>query len=113
MPSACPGACTPFSHGMLGEEEEEWKVTDRDHSGLTYTPGMYAATSELAVLCKMLAEEYPGAYYAPHHRGYGVNALGNYDEMLQLGRVTGCPVRECWFFRRIFPVLFYSALRKP
>ena len=64
------------------------------HSGLTYTPGMYAATSELAVLCKMRAEEYPGAYYAPHHRGYGVNALGNYDEMLQLGRVTGCPVRE-------------------
>lgn len=55
---------------------------------------MYAATSELAVLCKMLAEEYPGAYYAPHHRGYGVNALGNYDEMLQLGRVTGCPVRR-------------------
>lgn len=63
-------------------------------SGLTYTPGMYAATSELAVLCQLLADEYPGAYYAPHHRGYGVNALGNYDEMLQLGRVTGCPVRK-------------------
>jgi hypothetical protein len=63
-------------------------------SGLTYTPGMYAATSELAVLCQVLGQEFPGAYYAPHHRGYGVNALGNYDEMLQLGRATKCPVRK-------------------
>jgi N-acyl-D-amino-acid deacylase len=55
---------------------------------------MYAATSELAVLCQILGHEFPGAYYAPHHRGYGVNALDNYDEMLQLGRVTKCPVRE-------------------
>ena len=54
---------------------------------------MYAATSELAVLCQTLQNEYPGAYYAPHHRGYGANALGNYDEMIQLGRVTKCPVR--------------------
>ena len=67
---------------------------DLSCSGLTYTPGMYAATSELAVLCQLLADEYPGAYYAPHHRGYGVNALGNYDEMLHLGRATGCPVRK-------------------
>jgi N-acyl-D-aspartate/D-glutamate deacylase len=61
-------------------------------SGLTYTPGMYASTSELAVLCKVLADEYPGAYYAPHHRSYGLNALGSYAEMLGLAEETGCPV---------------------
>jgi N-acyl-D-amino-acid deacylase len=55
---------------------------------------MYAATSELAVLCRILGHEFPGSYYAPHHRGYGVNALDNYDEMLQVGRVTSCPIRE-------------------
>lgn len=55
---------------------------------------MYAATSELAVLCRILGHEFPGSYYAPHHRGYGVNALDNYDEMLQVGRVTSCPIRK-------------------
>ena len=66
-------------------------------SGLTYTPGMYASTSELAVLCRTLAEEYPGAYYAPHHRSYGFRAIESYAEMLGLAKDTGCPVRE-WFF---------------
>lgn len=61
---------------------------------------MYAATSELAVLCRILGHEFPGSYYAPHHRGYGVNALDNYDEMLQVGRVTSCPIREFSSFRR-------------
>ena len=63
-------------------------------SGLTYTPGMYASTSELAVLCRILAEEFPGAFYAPHHRSYGLNAIESYSEMLDLGRSTRCPVRE-------------------
>lgn len=62
-------------------------------SGLTYTPGMYATDSELAKLCEVLAKDYPGAYYAPHHRGYGKGAIQNYREMLVLGRETGCPVR--------------------
>ncbi|UNI22194.1 hypothetical protein JDV02_008105 [Purpureocillium takamizusanense] len=61
-------------------------------SGLTYTPGMYASTSELAVLCKVLADEYPGAFYAPHHRSYGFKAIESYAEMLELGQTTGCPV---------------------
>ena len=62
-----------------------------DDSGLTYTPGMYASNSELAVLCNALAE-YPGAYYAPHHRSYGFKAIESYGEMLELGETTGCPV---------------------
>lgn len=63
-------------------------------SGLTYTPGMYASNSELAVLCKALADEYPGAFYAPHHRSYGFKALESYVEMLDLGKNTRCPIRE-------------------
>ncbi|KAJ3529163.1 hypothetical protein NM208_g9884 [Fusarium decemcellulare] len=63
-------------------------------SGLTYTPGMYASTSELAVLCSVLASEFSGAFYAPHHRSYGLRAIESYDEMLQLGNNTGCPIRQ-------------------
>nr|ODO04039.1 D-aminoacylase [Cryptococcus depauperatus CBS 7855] len=58
-------------------------------SGLTYTPGMYASTSELARLCTVLGKEFPGAFYAPHHRSYGFKALESYGEMLGLGRDTG------------------------
>lgn len=61
-------------------------------SGLTYTPGMYATTSELASLCRVLGQEYPGAYYAPHHRSYGFRAIESYGEMLGLAEETGCPV---------------------
>ncbi|WVQ77848.1 hypothetical protein IAR50_007545 [Cryptococcus sp. DSM 104548] len=61
-------------------------------SGLTYTPGMYASTSELASLCRVLAEEFPGSFYAPHHRSYGKKALESYGEMLGLARDTGCAV---------------------
>jgi hypothetical protein len=56
---------------------------------------MYASTSELAVLCKVLGEDYSGAFYAPHHRSYGSKAIESYQEMLDLGKTTGCPIREC------------------
>jgi hypothetical protein len=65
-----------------------------DCSGLTYTPGMYASTSELAILCKALADDYPGTYYAPHHRSYGFRAIESYDEMIGLGKRTGCLFAE-------------------
>lgn len=57
-------------------------------SGLTYTPGMYATTEELAQLCATVAEF--GGFYAPHHRSYGKGALEAYDEMIELSRETGC-----------------------
>jgi N-acyl-D-aspartate/D-glutamate deacylase len=66
-------------------------------SGLTYTPGMYASNSELAILCRVLADEYPGAYYAPHHRSYGFRAIESYGEMLDLASHTGCPLRMSLF----------------
>ncbi len=59
-------------------------------SGLTYTPGMYASTGELAALCEVVAAH--GGYYCPHTRSYGAGALTAYAEMLDLARSTGCPV---------------------
>ncbi|OZF29533.1 D-aminoacylase [Rhodococcus sp. 14-2483-1-2] len=57
-------------------------------SGLTYTPGMYADTSELRALCEVVADF--GGFYAPHTRSYGAGALDAYQEMLDLSRDTGC-----------------------
>ncbi len=59
-------------------------------SGLTYTPGMYADTSELAALLRVVAEL--GGFYDPHHRSYGKGALEAYAEMIELSRATGCPL---------------------
>lgn len=57
-------------------------------SGLTYTPGMYASTSELVALCRTVAEL--GGFYAPHHRSYGKGALEAYQEMIGVARASGC-----------------------
>ncbi|GGK67352.1 N-acyl-D-amino-acid deacylase family protein [Nocardia camponoti] len=57
-------------------------------SGLTYTPGMYASTGELAALCSVVASY--GGFYAPHTRSYGAGALEAYAEMIGLARDTGC-----------------------
>ncbi|QXJ23253.1 D-aminoacylase [Actinomadura graeca] len=59
-------------------------------SGLTYVPGMYAGTDELAELCRVVASH--GGFYAPHHRSYGAGALEAYAEMVELSRRTGCPL---------------------
>ncbi|MFD7277615.1 amidohydrolase family protein [Streptomyces sp. NPDC059862] len=59
-------------------------------SGLTYTPGMYAADTELTELCRVVAAY--GGYYCPHHRSYGAGALEAYEEMVALTREAGCPL---------------------
>ena len=59
-------------------------------SGLTYTPGMYASTSELVALCEVVAAG--GGYYSPHHRSYGAGALEAYAEMVEVSRRSGCPL---------------------
>ncbi|MGM1017479.1 MAG: family 20 glycosylhydrolase [Actinomycetota bacterium] len=59
-------------------------------SGLTYTPGMYADTAELEVLCRVVAER--GGYWSPHTRSYGGAALDAYREALDIGRRTGCAI---------------------
>jgi N-acyl-D-amino-acid deacylase len=59
-------------------------------SGLTYTPGMYANTGELVVLCEVVAGF--GGYYSPHHRSYGAGALDAFAEMVDVSRRSGCPL---------------------
>ncbi|MDA3648756.1 D-aminoacylase [Saccharopolyspora indica] len=59
-------------------------------SGLTYTPGMYADTAELAALCEVVAAR--GGYYSPHHRSYGAGALAAYAEMIEVSKRSGCPL---------------------
>lgn len=59
-------------------------------SGLTYTPGMYADTAELAALCAVVGAR--GGYYSPHHRSYGAGALEAYREMIEVCRGSGCPL---------------------
>lgn len=59
-------------------------------SGLTYAPGMYAATGELVELCRVVAAY--GGYYCPHHRSYGAGALEAYAEMIRVARESGCPL---------------------
>ncbi|MER7014762.1 D-aminoacylase [Saccharopolyspora sp. NPDC000359] len=59
-------------------------------SGLTYTPGMYADTGELAALCEVVAAR--GGYYSPHHRSYGAGALAAYAEMIEVSKRSGCPL---------------------
>ena len=59
-------------------------------SGLTYPPGMYADTSELVELCRVVAAY--GGYYSPHHRSYGAGALNAYAEMVDVSRQAGVPL---------------------
>ena len=58
--------------------------------GLGYTPGMYAATAELAEVCRTVAEL--GGFFATHHRSYGAGALEAYTEMIDVSRASGCPL---------------------
>ncbi|HUQ61308.1 D-aminoacylase [Lentzea sp.] len=57
-------------------------------SGLTYTPGMYAGTSELVRLCEVVGQH--GGFYSPHHRSYGAGALEAYAEMVDVSKRSGC-----------------------
>jgi N-acyl-D-amino-acid deacylase len=69
-------------------------------AGLTYTPGVYAETTELLALCAVLAET--GAFFAPHHRSYGRGALDAYAEMIELTGRAGCGLHlahACMNFR--------------
>jgi N-acyl-D-amino-acid deacylase len=56
-------------------------------TGLTYTPAMYSDTDELVALCEVVAEY--GGYYCPHHRNYGLDALGGYRECFEIAHRSG------------------------
>jgi N-acyl-D-amino-acid deacylase len=59
-------------------------------SGLTYPPGMFADTTELVDLCRIVARY--GGYHSTHHRSYGAGALDAYREVIEVAERSGCPV---------------------
>lgn len=59
-------------------------------AGLSYVPGMFADTHELVRLCEVVAAY--GGYFSPHQRSYGYGALEGYAEMIDIARLSGCPV---------------------
>ena len=58
-------------------------------AGLTYAPGMYASDDELVELCRELTG---GAFYCPHHRNYGREAIKGYSDSVEIARRAGVPL---------------------
>jgi len=56
-------------------------------TGLTYVPALYADTTELVELCRVVAEY--GGYFAPHHRSYGAGVMEANLECLDIARSSG------------------------
>jgi len=56
-------------------------------AGLSYVPGMFASTDELAALCAVVARH--GGFFAPHQRSYGAGALDGYAEMIDIAARSG------------------------
>lgn len=59
-------------------------------AGLEYQPGALSWVSELAELCKIVAEV--GGVYAPHQRGYWVRLERGCGESFEIGRQSGVKV---------------------
>jgi N-acyl-D-amino-acid deacylase len=59
-------------------------------AGLTYAPGMFADDAELIALCSVFADT--GAFYCPHHRSYGVDALQAYADAIEVARAARVPI---------------------
>jgi N-acyl-D-amino-acid deacylase len=60
-------------------------------SGLKYAPGVYADTSEVVELCKVVAK-YNG-FYATHIRNQGNELIESIEEAIHIGRETSVPVQ--------------------
>jgi N-acyl-D-amino-acid deacylase len=72
------------AHVAQGMEEGAFGLS----AGLSYAPGMYAATAELVELCRVVASY--GGYFGPHQRSYGAGAMEGYAEMIEICRSAGC-----------------------
>lgn len=59
-------------------------------SGLCYVPGIYAPTSELVALARVVARH--GGLYATHLRDQVDGLVDSVEEALQIGRAAGVPV---------------------
>jgi N-acyl-D-amino-acid deacylase len=56
-------------------------------TGLQYVPAMHADEDELVALCEVVAAF--GGYFAPHHRGYGRDALAANAECIRIAERSG------------------------
>jgi N-acyl-D-amino-acid deacylase len=59
-------------------------------TGLTYAPGRYASDDEIISLCDVMRGR--GGYYCPHHRGYGRQAMDEYDACITIAERAGVPL---------------------
>ena len=59
-------------------------------TGLTYAPGMYATDDEIVELCAAMRGT--GAFYCPHHRNYGTQAIKGYADSIEIARRAGVPL---------------------
>jgi N-acyl-D-amino-acid deacylase len=59
-------------------------------AGLTYAPAMFADDEELVELCRVMQGS--GAFYCPHHRNYGSQAIEAYGDSIEIARRAGVPL---------------------
>ena len=67
-------------------------------SGLDYAPGCYADATELAALCRPVAQA--GGLYASHMRGYEENAHVGFAELAEISRASGVRAHISHFHAR-------------
>jgi N-acyl-D-amino-acid deacylase len=64
-------------------------------TGLIYVPGMFASTSELIEIAKVVGEHQ--GIYVSHIRGEGSNLLDSLQELLEIGKQAALPVHVSHF----------------
>ena len=64
-------------------------------TGLIYPPCVYCDTLELIELCKVTSEY--GGVFVVHMRNEGSRLLESIDEVMEVGRASGCPVHISHF----------------
>jgi N-acyl-D-amino-acid deacylase len=79
--------------GLLGESLAEGAVGIS--TGLIYPPCLYAARDELVALAKTTARA--GGFWVVHIRNEGDRCEESVQEMLDLGRASGCPIHISHF----------------
>ncbi len=67
-------------------EQGAWGLS----SGLAYAPGSFAESAEIEALCREVRQQ--DALYVSHIRNEGDDVLPSIDELIEVGRKTGCRV---------------------
>ena len=59
-------------------------------SGLAYAPGSFTESTEIEILCEEIQKQ--NSYYTSHIRNENDDVLKSIDEVIEVGRKTGCKV---------------------